>query len=244
MSTDQEAPSATPRTDQARVVSGGEPQARADPSVWRVAAQRPPVWLLDVDGVLNAVTRTPDWSLWDDWRRGTATADGTAWPIWFSPTVVATVRRLHESGLVEARWLTTWGAYANVELRELLGMPPLGVESDVLAEPGESISPGVPEAEAGTSHGEAAAATAQAGDLPWTWPGEWWKLRVVRRVVARDPGRSLIWSDDDLRTQGAAVRWVRANVARRLLLAPDPHLGLTPRMLRAAEQFCREQAAR
>lgn len=86
-----------------------------------------PVWLLDVDGVLNAVTSDPDPDVWPDWRVGAATAEGVRWPITFSPTVMATVARLHRSGAVEVRWLTTWAGEANGELRELLGLPELAV---------------------------------------------------------------------------------------------------------------------
>ena len=61
----------------------------------------PPLWLLDVDGVLNAVTGKPDRTVWPDWQHGSAGADGQSWPIWVSPTVSATVRRVHEQRLAE-----------------------------------------------------------------------------------------------------------------------------------------------
>lgn len=88
---------------------------------------RPPLWLLDVDGVLNAVSHRPDPDVWPDWRHGTAFANGSSWPIWFSPTLTRAIADLHERGLAEIRWLTTWGEDANGELRELLGLPRLQV---------------------------------------------------------------------------------------------------------------------
>jgi hypothetical protein len=87
----------------------------------------PPVWLLDVDGVLNAVTTHPDQQVWPDWRRVFAAANGVSWPIWFSPSVTATVTGLHEAGLADVRWLTTWGDDANGELRRRLELPRLTV---------------------------------------------------------------------------------------------------------------------
>jgi hypothetical protein len=52
----------------------------ADCSVECAGSPVPPtvLWLLDVDGVLNAVARRPDRSVWQDWQHGTAppTASG------------------------------------------------------------------------------------------------------------------------------------------------------------------------
>jgi hypothetical protein len=50
----------------------------------------PPILLLDVDGVLNALPEVrDDLGVWDDWQFGNATADGARWPIIWSPSVVA-----------------------------------------------------------------------------------------------------------------------------------------------------------
>ena len=182
-----------------------------------------PLWLLDVDGVLNAVTSSPDPAVWPDWRQGTARASGEDWPIRFSPTVAATVRRLHESGLAEVRWLTTWGAEANDALRALLDLPAFAVVA-----PG--VAPAVPAAtrdEASAFHGATAAGRS----------GEWWKLSAVRDLLARER-RPLIWTDDDLRHEQDAVAWARSQVPRPLLVAPAGATGLTPGHLREIEEFC------
>jgi hypothetical protein len=84
-----------------------------------------PVWLLDVDGVLNAVTSEPDLAVWADYRSGYATARGRRWPITWSPTVVEAVRTAHRSGAAEVLWLTTWEEDANGDLADLLGLPRL-----------------------------------------------------------------------------------------------------------------------
>lgn len=80
-----------------------------------------PIWLLDVDGVLNAVSKEGDRTAWKDWQKGYAHAGGTEWPILFSPSVTGFIERMHAAGRVEVRWLTTWEDDANGELRELLG---------------------------------------------------------------------------------------------------------------------------
>ncbi|MCW2741910.1 MAG: hypothetical protein JWR45_2332 [Blastococcus sp.] len=75
----------------------------------------PPVLLLDVDGVLNAVRR----DLPDGWRRGTFNGYVLSW----DPTVVDRLRELHETGRVQLQWLTTWTSMADELLAEPMGLP-------------------------------------------------------------------------------------------------------------------------
>lgn len=79
--------------------------------------------LLDVDGVLHAVTNTPDPEQWPDWEE--AAPNGNH--IHYSPSVGRFFRHMAETDHVEIQWLTTWGPMANEELRELLDMPVLDV---------------------------------------------------------------------------------------------------------------------
>lgn len=90
-----------------------------------------PIWLLDVDGVLNAVChpgRPP--GTWDRWQSGTAVAAGERFMITFAPQLMAGIRELHDSGAVEIRWLTTWAHDANDGLRELLDLPAFPVAGE------------------------------------------------------------------------------------------------------------------
>jgi hypothetical protein len=220
----------------------------------RAGPPLPPLWLLDVDGVLNAVTRSPDRAIWPDWRRGRAVADGVAWSICFSPSATRAIRTLHESGLVEVRWLTTWREYANAELRRLLDLPELAVVPDASDGP-PSAGPSASAAAFGSheTHGQASAAASEHGveygdeyGVEYEAPGEaeWWKLAAVRRVVEQEPGRALVWTDDELADRPEAVAWVRSAVASPLLIAPFAHTGLTPGHLVAIEEFGRRQAGR
>lgn len=99
-----------------------------------VPAGRPPgtpIWLLDVDGVLNVVchpSRPP--RTWSRWSSGTADAHGSCFLITFAPDLIAAIRDLHEAGAVEVRWLTTWGEHANGGLRELLSLPAFPVAAE------------------------------------------------------------------------------------------------------------------
>ena len=75
----------------------------------------PPVLLLDVDGVLNAVHPV----LPEGWRRGTYNGYVLSW----DPSVTARLREWHESGRVELQWLTTWTEKADELLAEPMGLP-------------------------------------------------------------------------------------------------------------------------
>lgn len=178
-----------------------------------------PLVLLDVDGVLNALG-PPDGS-WDDWRYGSAAALGRDWPIRFSPTVVAAVRGWTETA--DVNWLTTWGHEANTGLGDLLGLAELPVAG----------TPDGPTEPAAQTVGALSAVTPAAPDR---LTGRWWKLDVVRALVGRQPGRRLVWVDDDLAADPVGRAWVRGH-ADCLMVAPDPLTGLVAGQLAAVAAF-------
>lgn len=77
-----------------------------------------PVWLLDVDGVVNAAT--PGWSA--PAQQARAFIDGLAYRLRWSPDLVSRIRRLHASGAVEVRWATTWVDHI-AQVEDLLELP-------------------------------------------------------------------------------------------------------------------------
>ena len=85
-----------------------------------------PIWLLDVDGVLNAVAGAPPKS-WGDWK--TERLNGY-WITW-SPTMMKRITSLVEADLVEVRWLTTWGRQANQYLCEPFCLPEFVVSAEM-----------------------------------------------------------------------------------------------------------------
>ena len=177
-----------------------------------------PLLLLDVDGVLNAFGGdAEDLAAWTEWSAGWATSDGTAWPITFAPEVVARLSSWHEEGRLELQWLTTWGHDANGELRELLGLPHLDVAGTYQDEDDE----GAAAASAAVSH------AAVAPSAPDPLSGRWWKYDVVRRMLAADPDRLLIWVDDELAVGSAYRSWADAQPRVRAV-GPDPAVGLSP----------------
>jgi hypothetical protein len=66
----------------------------------------PPVWLLDVDGVVNV--EEPAWGAMPQNAR--AFAEGIAWRMRWAPALRTRIRQLHRDRVVEVRWCSTWCA--------------------------------------------------------------------------------------------------------------------------------------
>lgn len=84
-------------------------------------SMRAPVWLLDVDGPLNA--SRPGWrgSPRQAWARDRA---GTQHHIRWEPKVIRAIRQLRAEGWVDPWWCSSWCPYADV-LERVLGLPAL-----------------------------------------------------------------------------------------------------------------------
>ena len=65
----------------------------------------------------------------------------------------------------------------------------------------------------------------------------WWKLAAAREAVEEEPGRRVVWVDDDLAEQAADTDdWLTAN-PHVLVIAPDLFSGLTHAQLDAIEAW-------
>jgi hypothetical protein len=83
-----------------------------------------PVWLLDVDGVINA--NRPGWHQVP--HHGYATdSRGYRYKIRWAPGLVTQIKKLHAEDEVEIRWCTTWCEDIS-EIEVLLHMPKLTAE--------------------------------------------------------------------------------------------------------------------
>lgn len=80
-----------------------------------------PVWLLDVDGVINA--SKPD-KVWNDIATDYAYGGTGRYYLKWSPTLISRIRDMHLSGRVEVVWCTTWCDYAH-NLEKLWELPKL-----------------------------------------------------------------------------------------------------------------------
>lgn len=158
-----------------------------------------PVWLLDIDGVINALARGPVHGSWppDAWVQRVIRADmpghgPMVLPIYAARPVLDFIGYVFGSGSAEVRWHSTWRTAAVTELAPVLGLPPIPI----------SIAP------EWTDH---------------TLSG-WWKLPAARRVLAS--GRPLVWTDDDLSVYAGELGDLGAR-SDTLLIGPDPYTGLS-----------------
>ncbi|MDP9794377.1 hypothetical protein J2S43_002889 [Catenuloplanes nepalensis] len=84
----------------------------------------PPVWLLDVDGVINA--KKPGWGGPPLRRDVYSPGDDYTYPLRFAPALIVRLRELIEAERVEVRWCTTWCPEAHL-LERAWSLPPLAV---------------------------------------------------------------------------------------------------------------------
>jgi hypothetical protein len=169
----------------------------------------PPILLLDVDGVLNAVNL----DLPEGWRRGIYNGFVLSW----DPSVTSRLRDLHESGRVELQWLTTWTHNADKLLAEPMGLP-----RGLRTHDRDDVLP-----------------TGFSGELRGI--SGWWKLAAARAVAEAEPGRRIVWIDDDLLEQAEDTReWLAAN-AHVLVVAPAFETGLTHEELDRVEAWLGEE---
>lgn len=94
------------------------PQVGHTRGVIPAAADPRPVWLLDVDGVLNA-TR-PGWGEAPD--QGEAFVNGACYSLRWAPALTRRIGALVVSGAVEVRWATTWVDHI-MQVERLLRLP-------------------------------------------------------------------------------------------------------------------------
>lgn len=84
------------------------------------ADEAPPIWLLDVDGVINA--SKAGWSARP--RRADLFDGRQSRRIWWSPALIERIGALHRGGRAEVRWCTTWCPWADL-LERALRLPTL-----------------------------------------------------------------------------------------------------------------------
>lgn len=166
-----------------------------------------PVWLLDIDGVINALgskTLTRAWPA-AGWRLVHAeSAHQVRWPIRAAQPVLDFITAVHTSGRAEIRWHSTWQEYANNVSREL-GLPEFPV--------------------------------AHAPEFDEPIGMTWWKLPAARRILVQERRRLIWTDDDAAEEMTRAERRELHTLGRSLIVFPDTMTGLCRRHLHRIETF-------
>ena len=158
---------------------------------------------------VDGVLNAPRMDLPDGWQRGRFNGFVLSW----DPTVTARLRKLHDTGRVEIQWLTTWAGDADRLLAEPMGLP-RGLR---------------------THEREGVAPTGYSGP-PGSASG-WWKLAAARAVAEAEPGRRIVWIDDDLAVRATDTEEWLAKHGHVLAIAPDTLTGLTHEQLDRVEAW-------
>lgn len=87
-----------------------------------MSSAAPPIWLLDVDGVINA-TR-PGWGAAPRKRDVWSSSSNQSFILRWAPPLITRIQRIQRDGLAEIRWCTTWCCDADA-LETLWSLPPL-----------------------------------------------------------------------------------------------------------------------
>lgn len=171
-----------------------------------------PVWLLDVDGVLNvygapAPTRVwpgPDWEYRDLLHQ---------FPFLAARPVLEFVARMHEEGLAEVRWHTTW-QHAAHKIEDEFGLPEFAVQD-----------------------------APEFGDRSYQIRGgKWFKLPAAERLIEEGRTVLWTDDDLAWQHPGTVKRINKLRATGRLLtIAPRYNEGLTPSRLLQIEKWLRAQ---
>ncbi len=83
-----------------------------------------PAIILDIDGVINAITKKPDRTIWPEWSQEIILGENLiAYPMWVASAVVNFWNRLDGLDVADIYWHTTWQGYANERVAPSLGLP-------------------------------------------------------------------------------------------------------------------------
>jgi len=133
-----------------------------------------PVWLLDFDGVLNAVAAQGDTTVWRDWRRSPPDTppENIPWFLW-APEAVTVVQDAVSAG-VRVIWLTDWES-GTTRIHETIAELPAGLEYLTRAARGPS------------RHWKANAAREAVPDAaPLLWTDDHLRARILREHSTKE----------------------------------------------------------
>lgn len=187
---------------------------------------RRPVWLLDFDGVINAISKKGCNAFWDDWNQvriqNPSNPDNPkdTLPLLWSSTVARTVADAHAAG-VRVIWLTTWREHTKV-LPDIIPELPRDLpwwDEDVLLGSGGRLD-------------------------PMNQLGQRWKFDVAHQLVP--DGVPLLWTDDTLNFGILRLgnrRWTETREGGTTLINPVEAHGLYRKHIVAIREWIEEVTA-
>lgn len=170
-----------------------------------------PIWLLDVDGVINTNRPTKAWPA-EQWVTGHAVADYIHWPIAAAQPVLDFIACAHTRARANIFWHSTWNENIS-QLNAVLQLPELPTYSSL--------------------------AEFRAYRRGRTY-GQWWKIHGALHAVEQEKA-PLLWTDDDtyddlMLPPSARTRLTSAG-PDVLIISPDPSSGLTTEDLETINRF-------
>lgn len=185
-----------------------------------------PMWLLDFDGVINALSKRGGRSFWPDWRSACIDhPEGdrdrhdkpVKLPLLWSTTVLETVASALDTG-VDVRWLSTWREHTTLLPPILDGLPEIPwFDENVLA--------------ADAADGLDARERMVSGP---------WKVAVAKATVPGDA--ALLWTEDALSVDMLSESWRKSRTAPTTFVRPHPAQGLIPRDVRVIREWIAQYA--
>lgn len=178
-----------------------------------------PVLLLDIDGVVNAISRDFPRYAWGTllWQTAEYPSNGELFPLMWSRPVIEYLGSLYVQDRVEIRWHTTWQEEAH-EFASIVGLPE-GFASIAKA-PERMSSPGI-----------FARQQFLAGKPAW------WKYPAAERVLVEEK-RPLIWIDDEIHSKiNERYRANMLGLGDVCLVCPNQQTGITRKHMRIIEEF-------
>jgi hypothetical protein len=171
-----------------------------------------PVWFLDVDGVINAVSKIENvhYSQFSTWEETVV----NGYKIRYSPEVVDFINKMSER--VEVRWLTTWRDKAVEMLAPALGINVFPYDNaEGRWNPNGSF-----------------------GGQNYLPENRWWKLNVILNHI-ENGGEHFIWSDDDLNpyVRNYVRKIADVEGMETVFITPEMKYGLTGQNLERIEKF-------
>lgn len=176
-----------------------------------------PIWLLDFDGVINALSKRGDRNVWDDWRSADIEVpDNGTYPLLWANEVVELVQEAVTNG-VSVVWLTTWREHTKLLPKVIDGLPDgLPWWDEITIESfGYKLD-------------------------PMRVLGQKWKAQVAQAMLS--PDTPVLWTDDNLShlLNGTDRGWFNRRPGGTTYVSPNPNIGLSQRNAREIREWMEE----